>query len=118
MKIKPDNELTIVEKELLDKAREIGNELMSIIDERGVNFINDMLVKHNGLDQVLVYTFFGTILHTVFCKGIVGMKIVADQIGDNDCSTEQFFNEIVAASRIFLKFPDHDIARKGIKRSV
>ncbi len=115
IRIKKDEDLNEIEKLLFSKAEEIAEILLHSCDDIALPWINSIMKKHNGLDQVLVYSFFGKIINIFYCTMILGIKKLADDCGDNEITVRNLFDEFIEGNAILLNLKSINLPQ-GIRK--
>ena len=109
LKFKYDNEMSPVESEVLGEVDAIMKEIIEYCDKRITNFLNAMIEKHNGLDGVLVYSFFGKLINHYTIFMLRALKDLADEIGDNEITIHQMLDETHEGTKFLLGIKDHKL---------
>jgi hypothetical protein len=112
-----DKDRTPVQVELWDQAKTVTHALLKMYDAETTLFLNRMIAKYRGLNQNDVYSYLSKIQVEMLCYSLAGMKAVADQVNDNECSIQSFFDEMIEGIRLKLGLDKLNIVDiNGVKK--
>ena len=121
-KIKHDSDLSNEEQIAFKIAKEIGQQFAYQLHCIAAEQLNLAMKKTNGFDQTTVQSYFAKIHTMVFMSGVINMKEVADQIGDNEMTVSTLFEEMIEGMRFTLGLPKPTLKKEekeyknGIKK--
>lgn len=104
-RIKPNEELTPLEKELFDVASSCGDDLHTLFAEQIEYRLNPIIRREGGMSQVHVWSFIGKIYNVFAARLLMSTQAIADDNGDNECTIKQFFEEFNYGTQLLLKIP-------------
>jgi hypothetical protein len=112
IEIKDNDECSAIEKEVFKKARDIDKKLLNKLWLEKEKEINKLIRKHNGLERVLVTSYFSTIFTEIFMHNFSIMVSCVNQTYEEICDQQEIAKElfkcILDALRFRLDFKDKD----------